>query len=160
MERFWSGGALDTESNVQFGEGGAGAFSDGKLNTGTRDVRHRFIMETLVRCGAPESILTDAKPHVGTDMLHIALRKLRQELTAAGADIRFGARLESVSVVDGAVCGVTVRQDGAVYDLPARQVVLALQQRSRLAHLVHRLPGRCAGRCPVGRYPRPAEGDP
>ena len=131
VERFWSGGALDTESNVQFGEGGAGAFSDGKLNTGTRDVRHRFIMETLVRCGAPESILADAKPHVGTDMLHIALRKLRQELTAAGADIRFGARLESVSVVDGAVCGVTVRQDGAVYDLPARQVVLALGHSAR-----------------------------
>ncbi len=131
VERFWSGGALDTESNVQFGEGGAGAFSDGKLNTGTRDVRHRFIMETLVRCGAPESILTDAKPHVGTDMLHIALRSLRRELTEAGADIRFGARLESVRVADGAVCGVTVRQDGAVYDLPARQVVLALGHSAR-----------------------------
>ena len=131
VERFWSGGALDTESNVQFGEGGAGAFSDGKLNTGTRDVRHRFIMETLVRCGAPESILTDAKPHVGTDMLHIALRSLRRELTEAGADIRFGARLEGVRVMDGAVCGVTVRQDGAVYDLPARQVVLALGHSAR-----------------------------
>ena len=131
VERFWSGGALDTESNVQFGEGGAGAFSDGKLNTGTRDVRHRFIMETLVRCGAPESILTDARPHVGTDMLHIALRSLRRELTEAGADIRFGARLESVRVADGAVCGVTVRQDGAVYDLPARQVVLALGHSAR-----------------------------
>ena len=131
VERFWSGGALDTESNVQFGEGGAGAFSDGKLNTGTRDVRHRFIMETLVRCGAPESILTDAKPHVGTDMLHIALRSLRRELTAAGADIRFGARLESLHTKDGAVCGVTVRQDGAVYDLPARQVVLALGHSAR-----------------------------
>ena len=118
VERFWSGGALDTESNVQFGEGGAGAFSDGKLNTGTRDVRHRFIMETLVRCGAPESILADAKPHVGTDMLHIALRSLRRELTEAGADIRFGARLESLRTRDGAVCGVTVRQGGAVYDLP------------------------------------------
>ena len=131
VERFWSGGALDTESNVQFGEGGAGAFSDGKLNTGTRDVRHRFIMETLVRCGAPESILADAKPHVGTDMLHIALRSLRRELTEAGADIRFGARLESLSTKDGAVCGVTVRQDGAVYDLPARQVVLALGHSAR-----------------------------
>lgn len=131
VERFWSGGALDTESNVQFGEGGAGAFSDGKLNTGTRDVRHRFIMETLVRCGAPESILADAKPHVGTDMLHIALRSLRRELTEAGADIRFGARLESLRTKDGAVCGVTVRQGGAVYDLPARQVVLALGHSAR-----------------------------
>ena len=131
VERFWSGGALDTESNVQFGEGGAGAFSDGKLNTGTRDVRHRFIMETLVRCGAPESILADAKPHVGTDMLHIALRSLRRELAEAGADIRFGARLGNFRTEDGAVCGVTVRQDGAVYDLPARQVVLALGHSAR-----------------------------
>ena len=73
VERFWSGGPLDPDSNVQFGEGGAGAFSDGKLNTGTKDLRHRFILETLVRCGAPDTILTDAKPHVGTDKLHIAL---------------------------------------------------------------------------------------
>ena len=74
VERFWSTGRLDTASNVQFGEGGAGAFSDGKLNTGTRDPRHRFILETLVRCGAPEDILIDAKPHVGTDYLHVALK--------------------------------------------------------------------------------------
>ena len=69
VERFWETGMLDTESNVQFGEGGAGTFSDGKLNTGTRDMRHRFILETLTAHGAPESILYDAKPHVGTDYL-------------------------------------------------------------------------------------------
>ena len=131
VERFWSGGGLDTESNVQFGEGGAGAFSDGKLNTGTRDVRHRYIMETLVRCGAPEDILTDAKPHVGTDRLHIALQSLRRELTEAGADIRFGARLENVTVQDGAVRAVTVRQAGQMYDLPAERVILALGHSAR-----------------------------
>ena len=85
VQRFWATGELDTESNVQFGEGGAGAFSDGKLNTGTRDVRHRFIMEQLVSCGAPADILTDALPHVGTDMLHIALQRLRRQLLDAGA---------------------------------------------------------------------------
>ena len=126
VERFWSGGALDTESNVQFGEGGAGAFSDGKLNTGTRDVRHRFIMETLVRCGAPESILTDAKPHVGTDMLHIALRKLRQELTAAGADIRFGARLESLRTKDGALLVNVTAED---FPSPHPLAGIALQRQ-------------------------------
>ena len=131
VERFWSGGGLDTESNVQFGEGGAGAFSDGKLNTGTRDVRHRYIMETLVRCGAPKDILTDAKPHVGTDRLHIALQRLRRELTEAGADIRFGARLENVTVQDGAVRAVTVRQDEQVYTLPAERVILALGHSAR-----------------------------
>ena len=131
VERFWRGGALDTESNVQFGEGGAGAFSDGKLNTGTRDLRHRYIMETLVRCGAPEDILTDAKPHVGTDKLHIALQCLRQELLSAGAELRFGARLEGLRIESDAVCGVTVCQDGRSYDLPARQVLLALGHSAR-----------------------------
>lgn len=131
VQRFWATGQLDTESNVQFGEGGAGAFSDGKLNTGTRDLRHRFIMEELVSCGAPESILADALPHVGTDKLHIALQALRRQLLALGADIRFGARLEGLTVQDDALTAVTVRQGGQLYTLPARQVVLALGHSAR-----------------------------
>ena len=131
VERFWRSGVLDTESNVQFGEGGAGAFSDGKLNTGTKDVRHRYIMEQLVACGAPEDILWDAKPHVGTDKLHIALQALRQELEAAGADIRFNARLEHIRIQDGAVSAVTVCQNGQTCDLPARHVLLALGHSAR-----------------------------
>ena len=125
VERFWRSGTLDLESNVQFGEGGAGAFSDGKLNTGTKDVRHRFILEELVRCGAPESILYDAKPHVGTDMLHIALKNLRRELLDLGADIRFGHRLEAVHIKNSALQGITVCADGTTYDLPAQQLVIA-----------------------------------
>ena len=131
VQRFWATGELDTESNVQFGEGGAGAFSDGKLNTGTRDLRHRFIMEELVSCGAPESILADALPHVGTDKLHIALQALRRQLLALGADIRFGARLEGLTVQGDALTAVTVRQGGQLYTLPARQVVLALGHSAR-----------------------------
>ena len=96
--------------HVTTGFSGAGAFSDGKLNTGTRDLRHRYIMEQLVACGAPESILTDALPHVGTDKLHIALRNLRQQLLDAGADIRFGARLEGFTAQDGALTAITCRQ--------------------------------------------------
>ena len=125
VESFWSGGPLDTESNVQFGEGGAGAFSDGKLNTGTRDLRHRWILEQLVSCGAPETILTDAKPHVGTDYLHIVLRNLRRELLAAGADVRFGHRLDGVHVEDGRLTAVDVTGPEGPCRLPARQVVLA-----------------------------------
>ena len=125
VARFWCGGPLDTESNVQFGEGGAGAFSDGKLNTGTRDVRHRYIMEQLVSCGAPADILTDALPHVGTDKLHVALQALRRQLLEAGADIRFGARLDGLTVQDGVLTAVTVRQGDTLYTLPARQVILA-----------------------------------
>ena len=69
VEAFWQRRILDPESNVQFGEGGAGAFSDGKLTTGTGDARIRKVLEELVKAGAPEEILTDAKPHIGTDRL-------------------------------------------------------------------------------------------
>ncbi len=131
VENFWSTGVLNTESNVQFGEGGAGAFSDGKLNTGTRDPRHRFILETLVACGAPETILWDAKPHIGTDYLHIALKNLRRELLDAGCDIRFGARLEHIHHQDGALTAITVAEGGTTYRLPCRQLVLALGHSAR-----------------------------
>ena len=83
VERLWSGGALDESSNVQFGEGGAGAFSDGKLNTGTHDPRLTAVLETFAAFGAPEDILYVQKPHVGTDYLRNVLVNLRQELTGA-----------------------------------------------------------------------------
>ena len=124
VERFWRTGALDLRSNVQFGEGGAGAFSDGKLNTGTRDVRHRFILETLVACGAPEDILIDAKPHVGTDYLHIALMGLRQELLSLGADIRFEHRLTGIRTEHGAVSAITVESPAGTETLPCRRLIL------------------------------------
>ncbi len=124
VEAFWKTGALDPASNVQFGEGGAGAFSDGKLNTGTKDVRHRFILETLVRCGAPEDILIDAKPHVGTDYLHTTLANLRRELLALGADIRFESRMADLDIRDGTLAGVTVEGPEGAYALPCRHLVL------------------------------------
>ena len=131
VNAFWSGGVLNEESNVQFGEGGAGAFSDGKLHTGTRSVRHRWILEELVSCGAPESILTDAKPHVGTDRLHIALQNLRARLLDAGAEIRFSHRLVGLETKDGAVRALEVAAPEENYSLPARQVVLALGHSAR-----------------------------
>lgn len=69
VNRFWTSGQLDTTSNVQFGEGGAGTFSDGKLNSGTKDIRQRKVLEEFVSHGAPDEILYNAKPHIGTDML-------------------------------------------------------------------------------------------
>lgn len=125
VERFWATGVLDPASNVQFGEGGAGAFSDGKLNTGTRDPRHRFILEEFAACGAPEDILIDAKPHVGTDRLHISLTGLRRELLALGAEVRFSSRLADLTVRDGALTSVTVEGPEGSYSLPCRQLVLA-----------------------------------
>ena len=124
VERFWSTGALDTVSNVQFGEGGAGAFSDGKLNTGTKDIRHRFILEQLVRCGAPEDILIDAKPHVGTDYLHVALKNLRAELLSLGADIRFETKLTDLTIENGAVTAITVEGPEGRETIPCRALLL------------------------------------
>ncbi|MBR5572526.1 MAG: FAD-dependent monooxygenase [Oscillospiraceae bacterium] len=131
VETFWRDGVLNTESNVQFGEGGAGAFSDGKLNTGTKDVRHRFILQQLVACGAPETILYDAKPHVGTDMLYIALQNLRRELLSLGADIRFGHRLDGVETDGGQLTALRVTAKGETYTLPCRHALLALGHSAR-----------------------------
>ncbi len=86
-------GVLDPDSNIQFGEGGAGTFSDGKLTTNTRDPRCRSVLETLVGAGAPEEILWQAKPHIGTDRLTGAVRRLREEIESLGGEVRFGTRL-------------------------------------------------------------------
>ena len=124
VEHFWSTGELNPASNVQFGEGGAGAFSDGKLNTGTKDIRHRFILEHLVACGAPEDILIDAKPHVGTDYLHIVLKHMRQELLELGADIRFGSRMTDMGIFKGQLISILVAGPSGSYVLPCRHLVL------------------------------------
>jgi len=131
VERFWSTGVLDEASNVQFGEGGAGAFSDGKLNTGTKDPRHRIILEQFVSFGAPEEILYDAKPHVGTDRLHIALVNFRKELLALGADIRFESRLADIKTKDGALTAAVVEGPEGAYVLPCRRLALALGHSAR-----------------------------
>ena len=131
VENFWRTGALNPSSNVQFGEGGAGAFSDGKLNTGTRDACHRWILGKLVECGVPDSILIDAHPHAGTDKLHAALQNLRRELLRLGADIRFGHQVVDVSLRDGRLAGLTVSGPEGDYFLPAAQAVLALGHSAR-----------------------------
>jgi len=125
VERFWASGTLDPESNVQFGEGGAGAFSDGKLNTGTRDPRHRFILETFVSLGAPEDILYDAAPHVGTDRLFTVLQNLRRELLRLGAEVRFCHRLVGLERDGDRLTALRVAAPEGEYVLPARCAALA-----------------------------------
>lgn len=125
VEHFWKTGILDPRSNVQFGEGGAGAFSDGKLNTGTKNIRHRWIMEQLVACGAPEDILIDAKPHIGTDKLHIALINLRKKLISLGATIRFGCQLTHIEISQGAVSAITVTENDKTERFLCEQLILA-----------------------------------
>lgn len=107
VEAFWDGGALDPESNVQFGEGGAGTFSDGKLTTRISGPWIPLILKTLVECGAPEDILVQAKPHVGTDRLRAVLIRFRRLLADLGVEIRFQTRLSAlVTGKQGVVGGV------------------------------------------------------
>ena len=98
VEMFWKRGVLDPSSNVQFGEGGAGTFSDGKLNTVIRDPngRIRFVMETFVQAGADERILYDYKPHIGTDVLSGVVAHIRSEILSLGGSIFFESRAASI----------------------------------------------------------------
>ena len=95
VEHFFKEGVLDTESNVQFGEGGAGTFSDGKLNTVVKDKsgKNRFVLEEFVKHGAPEEILYEAKPHIGTDILKRVVASIREEILSLGGEIHFGTKL-------------------------------------------------------------------
>ena len=103
VSAFFAGGGIDENSNVQFGEGGAGAFSDGKLNTGVKDARLSWVLETLHEFGAPEEILYEAKPHVGTDRLGKAVSGIRQEIIRLGGDVRFETCLTGLITEGGRV---------------------------------------------------------
>ncbi len=106
VQRFWGHRVLDPESNVQFGEGGAGTFSDGKLTTRVRDPNLGYVLEQLVRFGAPPEIMIQAKPHIGTDRLREVVSGIRTHLLACGADIRFRWRLTGLLTDSGRVRGV------------------------------------------------------
>ena len=110
VEHFWSTGEMNPESNVQFGEGGAGTFSDGKLNTGTKDPRARKVLEEFVKAGAPEQILTDAKPHIGTDRLPGAVKAIRETIIRLGGEVHFHTTLTGLQVREGRLTGVMTRK--------------------------------------------------
>ena len=102
VETFNAGAPLDTRTNIQFGEGGAGTFSDGKLNTGIKSPHIRHVLEAFVEAGAPADILVDAKPHIGTDLLVDVVRNLRRAIEEAGGEVRFLTRLDGLVLEDGA----------------------------------------------------------
>ncbi len=103
VDSFFSGGELNPDSNIQYGEGGAGAFSDGKLNTLVKDksFRGQFVLKTLVDAGAPQETLYIAKPHIGTDLLRNVVENLRKEIIALGGEIRFETKLENIVTENG-----------------------------------------------------------
>ena len=124
VRRFFETGELDTSSNVQFGEGGAGTFSDGKLNTSVKDPggRARFVRETFVRFGADPAILYEQKPHIGTDVLTGILLKMRGAIEERGGGFRFRAQVTSLTTAGGRLTGVEV---AGRETLPADAVILA-----------------------------------
>ena len=126
----WRKSVLNPESNVQFGEGGAGTFSDGKLWSQISDPRHltRKVLAEFVKAGAPEEILFVAKPHIGTFRLVGMVEKMRADIEALGGEIRFGQRVTDVSIEAGAIRGVTVASGE---QLAADHVVLALGHSAR-----------------------------
>lgn len=129
--KFWSGGVLDPESNVQFGEGGAGTFSDGKLNTGTKDYRARHVLETFVQCGAPSEILIQAKPHIGTDRLIDTVRTMREQIIQMGGQVLFGAKFTDFACDDQGICSVSYTCGGEVRTIATRRLILAVGHSAR-----------------------------
>lgn len=133
VHAYWSRGAeaFSPASNVQFGEGGAGTFSDGKLNTGTKDPRGEHILRTFVRFGAPHDILIDAKPHIGTDKLCGVVKAMRMRILELGGEVHFGARLTKVLHKGGRVAAVRYEDAQGGHELPAEAVVLAIGHSAR-----------------------------
>ncbi|MCI8402963.1 MAG: NAD(P)-binding protein [Lachnospiraceae bacterium] len=133
VESFWQGGPLNPESNVQFGEGGAGTFSDGKLNTMVKDPagRIRRVLETFVECGADPEILYDSRPHIGTDCLRQVVRTLRGRILEAGGEIRFGCRLTDLELGKGRLCGLICEEKGKKVLLETEVCILAVGHSAR-----------------------------
>lgn len=137
VEQFWKTGQLDPESNVQFGEGGAGTFSDGKLNTMVKDPagRGHYVLESFVKAGAPEDILYVNKPHIGTDVLQTVVANIRKEICSLGGEVRFQTKVTGLLQENGRITGVKVEQRKAKTIteeiIETEQVVLAIGHSAR-----------------------------
>lgn len=129
VEKFFETGVLEPDSNVQFGEGGAGTFSDGKLNTGVHDRngRNRFVLETFVKYGAPSEILYEAKPHIGTDRLIEVVSNIRNAIIEKGGEVRFSTQMKSLILTDGRVIGVHTDSG----DIATDTVIIAIGHSAR-----------------------------
>ncbi len=133
VEAFWQRGILDPESNVQFGEGGAGTFSDGKLNTMVKDPsgRIRRVLSVFAECGADPAILYDSRPHIGTDCLRGVIRRLREKIREAGGEIRFQCRVTDLDIRDGALRGLIYEEKGEKKRMDASVCILAVGHSAR-----------------------------
>lgn len=130
VKEFWEGGKLNPESNVQFGEGGAGTFSDGKLNTLVKDKngRNREVLRIFVECGAPSDILYESKPHIGTDILKKVVANMREYIIKNDGSVRFGAKVTGLEIAKGLLTGVQINDTDVI---KTRNAVLAIGHSAR-----------------------------
>ena len=134
VEKFFATGQLDPRSNVQFGEGGAGTFSDGKLNTGVNNPRIGWILEQFVKAGAREEILYDAKPHVGTDVLLTVVQNIRHRIIALGGEVRFNTQVIGLVTEGDKLTGVKL-ENGEVIECDAAVLAIGHSARDTFAML-------------------------
>lgn len=127
LDAFFSGAPLKPDSNVQFGEGGAGTFSDGKLNTGIKDPRCRAVLKAFAHFGAGDKILIDAKPHIGTDILINVVKNIRKEIISLGGEVCFNTKLRKINTQSGEIVSVTAGDR----EIPCDKVILATGHSAR-----------------------------
>ena len=127
VSKFFATGELDAKSNVQFGEGGAGTFSDGKLNTGVNNIRIGWILEQFVKAGAQEDILFDAKPHIGTDVLLEVVQNIRQRIISLGGEVRFNTQVTGVCAENGVLTGLETNEG----HIPCNNAIFAIGHSAR-----------------------------
>ena len=130
---FWEKGILNPDSNVQFGEGGAGTFSDGKLTCGVNDERMEYVLREFASHGAPADILTNAKPHIGTDYLYDTVKNIRNEIISLGGSFLFDTLMTDISAKEARVCGISVKntKDGTESFMECDILVCATGHSSR-----------------------------
>jgi uncharacterized FAD-dependent dehydrogenase len=131
VEKFWKYGVLDTTSNVQFGEGGAGTFSDGKLTTGIKNTRIPKVLKEFIEAGAPKEISYLSKPHIGTDILITVVRNIRKKIERLGGEVRFETKMKELIIENGAVRGVLLESQGSTEIIETDAIALAIGHSAR-----------------------------
>ena len=131
VEHYWKTGELDEDSNVMFGEGGAGTFSDGKLTSRSKDARGELVLNTLIRFGAPEEICYAAKPHIGTDRLRGVVSSMRKEIERLGGEVRFRATLTALEQRDGRLAHAVFTTPNGTETVDCAALLLAIGQGAR-----------------------------
>lgn len=131
VESYWSGNPLNPNSNVQFGEGGAGTFSDGKLNTGIKDIRCRTVLETFYRFGANEDILIKAKPHIGTDVLRDVVKNIRKEIESLGGKYLFETEFIKPIIENKKITAILCKNHNGEFKMECEHLILAIGNAAR-----------------------------